>query len=75
MGFTIPLGECFRGPLKSWVESLLLDAPVKKLDFLDAQTVKSLWQSFLRGEQYTSYTRVWSVIALIAWCEENRVNI
>jgi asparagine synthase (glutamine-hydrolysing) len=74
MGFALPMGGWLRGALRPWVEHLLLGEPVKNLGFLDSRSIEKLWQSFLRGEQYTNFSRVWCLVALVAWCEENGVQ-
>ncbi|APR82152.1 Asparagine synthetase [Minicystis rosea] len=74
MGFTLPYEAWFRGPLRPWVEELLLGSTMRKLGFLQVQGVERLWRSFLKGDRYTNYARVWCVAALAGWCDANGVG-
>lgn len=74
MGFTIPFDPWFRGPLRPFMEELMLGSDVTRVGALDPHAVRELWQDFLRGPRHCSYTTVWSVAALIAWCAQNRVS-
>ncbi len=74
MGFTLPFDEWFRGPLRPWIEGLLLDGAVKRLPFLRSQEVERSWRAFLRGERYMSHTRIWAIAALAGWCQINGVS-
>ena len=65
-GFTMPVGEWLRGPLKDWAENLLDE---KSLDFhglLDTQTVRKSWQRHLDG-QGNHGDALWSILMFQAW--------
>ena len=74
MGFTLPYEAWFRGPLRPWMEELLLGDAVKKVGFLRPHRVEQLWRAFQKGDSSTSYARVWCVAALAGWCEANGVS-
>ena len=74
MGFTLPFDDWFRGPLRPWIEGLLLDGAVKRLPFLRPNEVERSWRAFLRGERYMSHTRIWAIAALAGWCQINGVS-
>ena len=74
MGFTLPFDTWLRGPLKPWIDNLLAPESLKRLSFLNPSGVEQLWKSFLKGEHYTSYSRVWCIAALVGWCHENGVE-
>jgi asparagine synthase (glutamine-hydrolysing) len=74
MGFTLPYDAWFRGPLRPWMEDLLLGGSVRRLGFLQHAAVERLWRSFLKGDRYTTHARIWCVAALAGWCEANRVS-
>ncbi|MFT3775292.1 MAG: asparagine synthase (glutamine-hydrolyzing) [Minicystis sp.] len=73
MGFTLPYEAWFRGPLRPWMEELLLGDTVRRLGFLRVDGVERLWRAFLKGDRYTNYARIWCVAALAGWCEANGV--
>ncbi|MGH9441562.1 MAG: asparagine synthase (glutamine-hydrolyzing) [Thermoanaerobaculia bacterium] len=74
MGFTLPMDAWFRGPLKEWMSEKLSEESARSTGFLRPDGVSRLWQSFLRGEQYVSWSRVWSIAALAGWCRANGVS-
>ena len=74
MGFTLPYDAWFRGPLRPWMEGLLLGDTVRRLGFLQPRGVERLWRSFLKGDRYTTYARIWCVAALAGWCDANGVT-
>ena len=74
MGFTVPLDQWMRGAFKPRVTEILGAAPARDRSILDFDAVARVWNSFERGERFTNYSRVWCLVALIAWCERNRVT-
>jgi asparagine synthase (glutamine-hydrolysing) len=74
MGFTLPYDAWFRGPLRPWMEGLILGGSMRSLGFLQPSAVERLWRSFLKGDRYTTHARVWCVAALAGWCEANGVS-
>ncbi len=67
MGFSIPLGEWLRGPLRDWAESLLSEQRLREAG-LDAQRVRQCWQEHLSGTHSHEH-RLWNVLMLEAWRE------
>jgi asparagine synthase (glutamine-hydrolysing) len=75
MGFTLPFDTWFRGPLRGWMEDKLLSAQTQQLGLFRPGAVEQLWRSFLRGERYTSHSRIWSIAALVSWCDANKASL
>jgi asparagine synthase (glutamine-hydrolysing) len=75
MGFTLPFDAWFRGPLRPWVEDVLLGDPVRRVGCLDANAVAALWRAFLKGDRYTTHARIWCVAAFAGWCNANGVGV
>jgi asparagine synthase (glutamine-hydrolysing) len=74
MGFSLPYDAWFRGPLRPWMEGLLLGDAVRRLRFLSPGAVERLWRSFLAGDRTTSHARVFCVAALAGYCDANGVE-
>lgn len=74
MGFTLPFDAWFRGPLRPWMEDVLLGGPARRLSFLRPSAVEALWAAFLKGPSRVSHARVFCVAALALWCEANGVS-
>jgi asparagine synthase (glutamine-hydrolysing) len=75
MGFTLPFETWFRGPLRGWMEHLLLGPETRQLGLFQPDAVERLWRSFLPSERFVSYARIWSIAALIGWCQTNKASL
>ena len=75
MGFTLPFDTWFRGPLRGWMEDILLSSSTRQLGLFREGAVERLWRSFLQSERYTSHSRIWSIAALAGWCRANQVSL
>ncbi|AJP59109.1 asparagine synthase (glutamine-hydrolyzing) [Pandoraea vervacti] len=65
-GFSIPLGEWLRGPLREWAESLLATSQLRAQGYLDATKVERTWQQHLSGS-YDRSPYLWNVLMFQAW--------
>jgi asparagine synthase (glutamine-hydrolysing) len=74
MGFTVPLEEWLRGPFKERVDALLCADSIRRRNILEPDAVDAVWRAFGHGERYMNYSRVWCLVALLAWCERNGVS-
>jgi hypothetical protein len=73
MGFTLPFDAWFRGPLRAWMEGVLLDGPCGGPAF-SAFGGRGALAVFLSGRRPVSHARVWSLAALSVFCEANRIT-
>jgi asparagine synthase (glutamine-hydrolysing) len=71
MGFALPFPVWLRGPLRTRVESTLLDPDSSGplADLLDHVAVRHVWDRFQDGK--TEWVRPWSIYVLKTWVEEN----
>jgi asparagine synthase (glutamine-hydrolysing) len=65
-GFSIPLGEWLRGPLREWAETLLAPSQLRAQGYLDATKVERTWQQHLSGN-YDRSPYLWNVLMFQAW--------
>lgn len=65
-GFSVPLAEWLRGPLRPWVESLLDPAALKIQGFLNAKKVTEMWAQHVEG-LYDRSLFLWNVLMFQAW--------
>lgn len=73
-GFTVPLGQWLREPLRAWAESLL-SRPALFSDFgLDRARLQFLWKEHLSGQR-NHQRALWSVLMLQAWMEAMQTNV
>jgi asparagine synthase (glutamine-hydrolysing) len=66
MGFTVPVDQWLRGPLRPWAEDLLLDPAAHRDGLIDRAKVTSAWTEFLAGGR-SGGLALWSVLMLQAW--------
>jgi len=66
MGFSIPLAQWLRGPLRDWAEDLLSEAELKKCGLLDPAPVRKAWTEHLSGRVNRS-APLWAVLMFQAW--------
>jgi asparagine synthase (glutamine-hydrolysing) len=65
-GFTAPIGEWLRGPLKGLARDLLLDGRLRKRGLFQASTVAGLWNEH-QSDRRDHAHRLWSLIMLELW--------
>jgi asparagine synthase (glutamine-hydrolysing) len=67
-GFSVPLAQWLRGPLRGWAEDLLSPSKLAKEGLLDVGRVRALWHRHLsnRGQNATA---LWNILMLRAWSE------
>jgi asparagine synthase (glutamine-hydrolysing) len=70
MGFSIPLHDWLRGPMKAWAEELLDEARIQREGYLHAQPIRQVWQQHLSGK-YNHGHKLWPVLMFQAWLEVN----
>jgi asparagine synthase (glutamine-hydrolysing) len=64
MGFSVPLAQWLRGPLKNWAGDLLLSDSSSR--FLRAGRVRTEWDSFLSGGSENA-AGLWGLVMFRAW--------
>lgn len=69
-GFTIPLSMWFKDSLKSYVHERLFGTNSKLADYVDMGYARKIVIDNERGMR-SSYQKVWSLIVLDAWLEQN----
>ena len=71
MGFSIPLDEWLRGPLRDWATDLLDPARVRREGFLDAAQIGTAMQEHQSGRRNWPH-RLWNVLMFQVWLERHR---
>jgi len=70
-GFVLPIGEWARRRLQPEMERLLSDASLVSRAGLQPETVRTLWKSYVAGRPGLYWSRVWSIYALLSWCQNH----
>jgi hypothetical protein len=63
-----------RGDLRNFCEERLDSRRIGSRGVFDAGEVKNLWQSFINGSREVSWSRLWILVALEEWLEQNQVQ-
>jgi asparagine synthase (glutamine-hydrolysing) len=66
MGFSIPLDEWLRGPLREWAEDLLDEGRLQREGFISPGPVRAAWRRHLNGDAPLG-KRLWTVLMFQAW--------
>jgi asparagine synthase (glutamine-hydrolysing) len=66
MGFSIPLGDWLRGPLRDWAAALLDENRLRRDGFFQPAPILRLWQAHLAGRMGGEH-QLWDVLMFQAW--------
>lgn len=67
-GFSIPLAQWLRGPLKEWAETLLSETRLRNDGYFNVQMVRQTWHQHLQGKRDHAL-KLWGVLMFQAWLE------
>jgi asparagine synthase (glutamine-hydrolysing) len=67
-GFSVPLGDWLRGPLRGWAERLIDPERMRSEGILDPEPVRPFWIQHVNGT-YDWGRRLWPVLMFQAWLE------
>jgi asparagine synthetase B (glutamine-hydrolysing) len=65
-GFSAPIADWLRGPLRAWASDLLAPEYMKQAGFLNSAKITAVWQEHLLGRSDRS-SILWSVLMFQAW--------
>lgn len=69
-GFTLPLSEWLRGPLKDWAEDLINVEKLNHDGILDAEVINKKWREHQAGK-FDWSNQLWSVLMFQSWLKNN----
>jgi asparagine synthase (glutamine-hydrolysing) len=73
-GFSVPLAQWLRRPLRDWAESLLESNRLKTENYFNVVIVRHIWELHLSGKRDYSL-KLWSILMFQSWLELNKPNI
>jgi len=67
-GFSVPIAEWLRGPLKNWANDLLDEKLITSQEYFSFEPIKLKWQQHLSGN--FDYSReLWTILMFQAWLQ------
>jgi asparagine synthase (glutamine-hydrolysing) len=73
MGFTFPWEQWMKNELKDFCIKNLTNLVDREL--LDKKQLWDMWNRFLKGNQKATWSRLWPLVVLGFWLEENEVEV
>jgi asparagine synthase (glutamine-hydrolysing) len=70
-GFSIPLSDWLRGPLREWAEGLLDARRLQREGFFNVQYIRAKWRAHLEGAR-NNQSLLWNVLMFQTWLEEQK---
>ncbi len=70
MGFSVPVGEWLRGPLRDWADDLLSPGSLEESGLLEPLPVIRAWDEHRSG-RFDWSNRLWAILMLQAWHREH----
>ncbi|MCB2013046.1 MAG: asparagine synthase (glutamine-hydrolyzing) [Geminicoccaceae bacterium] len=72
-GFSIPVHEWLRGPMRDWAESLLAPATLSRLPGIDVSRAREIWDQHVEGRADRRF-ELWNLLMLASWNERWMVS-
>ena len=69
MGFSVPVGEWLREPLKDWAEDLLGESRLREEGFFHPGSIRRMWEQHESGARNWQFC-LWGLLMFQAWLDD-----
>ena len=69
-GFSIPLSQWLRGPLREWAEPLIAERRLREEGYFYPEKIRQTWEEHLQGKKDNS-SKLWSVLMFQSWLDNS----
>ena len=73
MGFSVPLADWLRGPLKQWAEELLSEQKLEDSNLFDCDLIRRKWFNHKSGIEDNAFS-LWNILMFQLWYYSNHVQ-
>ena len=70
MGFSIPLEQWLKGPLKEWAEDLISEQRLTSDNIFNYRVIREKWNEHLSGKRDNSQS-IWTILMFQSWNKKN----
>ena len=70
-GFTVPIDQWLRGPLRDWAQDLLSANALAQAECFDVPQVRDTWARFVAGDDHPAQW-LWNVLTVQQWLDAKR---
>jgi len=74
MGFSVPIGNWLRGPLRDWAEALLDERRLRDEGLLNVAMIRQSWAEHLSGKRNWQYY-LWNILMFESWLAEQAGSV
>ena len=73
MGFSVPIDQWLRGPLREWATEMLRGSAFQRMFPVCPETIRELWGEYLSARG-PSANEMWALVMLSAWADSSASN-
>jgi asparagine synthase (glutamine-hydrolysing) len=71
-GFSFPIGDWLRGPLREWAGDLLMSDQVRQMPYINFEELETIWKQHLKGVA-NHQKGLWTILMFASWCSQERL--